>query len=230
MPGERGEGDSCSGSSSTTGCATSSLPSAEVRKGQPEQPMPFGSGSSVRSNLKPMSRNASRPASGRSRCGAGDDLEILIFYLQSNRPPADLPVLDAFPDGMADAVELGQQGRLPRSDPRRRCPRRRSICTAGRADLAVADGAGEVEIISRCARRNGGEPFEVGRWRSAPVSMPSPAIFSAACGPTPWKRRTGSDGDEAAPSAGGITHRPSGLFWSLSELGEELVVGRRRWR
>ena len=67
--------------------------------------------------------------------------------------------------------------------------------------------------------------------RSAPVSMPSRAIFSAPRGPTPWKRRTGSAGDERRALARADHAEPVGLVLVAGELGEELVVAtRRRWR
>ncbi len=60
--------------------------------------------------------------------------------------------------------------------------------------------------------------------RSAPVSIPSRAIFSAPRGPTPWKRRTGRVGDEARAFAGADHAQPVGLVLVAGELGEELVV------
>ncbi len=54
--------------------------------------------------------------------------------------------------------------------------------------------------------------------------MPSRSILAAVTGPTPWNRLTGRVATNAAPLCGGMTHRPSGLFWSLAQLGDELAV------
>ena len=59
--------------------------------------------------------------------------------------------------------------------------------------------------------------------RSAPVSIPSRAIFSAPRGPMPWKRRIGNPATYAVPSPGRITHSPSGLFSSLASLARNLL-------
>ena len=63
-------------------------------------------------------------------------------------------------------------------------------------DLAVADAAGEVVIIVAAEPKLWARKARLCARRSAPVTMPRRAIFSAVLGPMPWKRLTGSGGDE----------------------------------
>ena len=74
-------------------------------------------------------------------------------------------------------------------------------------------------MLPKCARSHARSLAAM----SAPVSIPSRAIFSAPLGPTPWKRRIGSDWTNAAPWPGRITQMPSGLFWSLASLARNLL-------
>ena len=55
-------------------------------------------------------------------------------------------------------------------------------------------------------------------WTKPPEDAPP-----APRGPMPWKRRTGRVATKRAPSPGRITHRPSGLFWSLAILARNLL-------
>ena len=102
---------------------------------RPSRRMPCSAGSRVRSRAQPMSRNSSRPATARSRLRARvTDAEILIFDLERHRAAGDRLLRDPAPDRLADPVELGDQSAPRRSDPRGRCPRRRSTST-GRLGL-----------------------------------------------------------------------------------------------
>ena len=53
--------------------------------------------------------------------------------------------------------------------------------------------------------------------------MPSPFIFAAVTGPTPWNRPTSSVATNCGPIAGGMTNCPFGLRWSDATLARNLL-------
>ena len=220
-----GRGQASRGSCSGRGAAVSPAGSWRFERVSPSRRMPFSAGIKPRSRAQPMARNSSRSATARSRLRARVTIrKSRILDLERDGPAGDPLLADPPPDGLADPVELGGERRLVGQILEERVLGADRFPGPVRASPGGGRCRGRDCNNSRRSSRNCGRGTRgSARCRSAPVSMPSRAIFSAVFGPTPWKRLTGSAATKASPLPGGITHRPSGLFWSEASLARNLL-------
>ena len=169
---------------------------------------------------RPCPRPAAAASGRGSRCWKSVNLILSVTV----RPRVSL-LGDALPDDVDDVVERLAQRRAARQVLVERALAAERLADAVGAHRPEVDAArGAVEVVGEAAevlaqRRRC--PWPRGRRRSrcrAAPSSPPPR------GPTPWKRAHRQRlRRSAAPSPGRITHRPSGLFWSLASLARNLL-------